>query len=244
MRNVTRTCLAATSLLLGLAGLALAASPEIKIGADRRIRISDDWRFFKGEADGAEQIAFSDAAWRPLDLPHDWAIEGPFDRKFNPHDGGLPFFGVAWYRKHFTLPAAAKGKYFSVQFDGAMSNSTVWINGNEDGRTSLRLRELRTGSDALPQIRRGERAGRPARARRPTLRAGIPAPASTATCGSTSPDRCMWRIGAPTSPRRTVTDAKARRSSHRSRESRVRGSAQSRWRPPSSMPRANTPAGH
>ena len=54
MRNVTRTCLAATSLLLGLAGLAAAASPEIKIGADRRIRISDDWRFFKGEADGAD----------------------------------------------------------------------------------------------------------------------------------------------------------------------------------------------
>ena len=133
MRNVTRTCLAATSLLLGLAGLALAASPEIKIGADRRIRISDDWRFFKGEAEGAEQIAFSDAAWRPLDLPHDWAIEGPFDRKINPHDGSLPFFGVAWYRKHFTLPAAAKGKYFSVQFDGAMSNSTVWINGQKVG---------------------------------------------------------------------------------------------------------------
>ncbi len=94
---------------------------------------TEDWRFFKGEAAGAEQPAFGDAAWRSLDLPHDWAIEGPFDRKFNPHDGGLPFFGVAWYRKHFALPASAKGKYFSVQFDGAMSNSTVWINGQKVG---------------------------------------------------------------------------------------------------------------
>src|ERR1035441_9580746 len=125
MRNI--------SLLLALAGLAAAASTEIKIGADRRIRIDDDWRFFKGEAAGAEQTAFSDAAWRALDLPHDWAIEGPFDRKISPHDGGLPFFGVAWYRKHFTVPADAKGKYFSVQFDGAMSNSTVWLNGQKVG---------------------------------------------------------------------------------------------------------------
>src|ERR1019366_809538 len=110
MRNISRSFLAATLLLLSLAGLAAAASTEIKIGADRRIRITDDWRFFKGEADGAEQAAFSDAAWRTLDLPHDWAIEGPFDRKINPHDGALPFFGVAWYRKHFTVPASAKGK--------------------------------------------------------------------------------------------------------------------------------------
>ena len=111
MRNVSRPCLVATSLLLGLAGLAAAASTEIKIGADRRIRITEDWRFFKGEAAGAEQTAFSDSAWRALDLPHDWAIEGPFDRKFDPHDGGLPYFGVAWYRKHFTIPASARGKY-------------------------------------------------------------------------------------------------------------------------------------
>src|SRR5664280_3764516 len=129
MRNFSRSGLAATSLLLCFTSLAAAASTEIKIGADRRIRITEDWRFFKGEAAGAEQTAFSDAAWRALDLPHDWAIEGPFDRKISPHDGGLPFFGVAWYRKHFTVPNSARGKYFSVQFDGAMSS--VWINGEK-----------------------------------------------------------------------------------------------------------------
>jgi len=81
-----------------LAGLAAAAPTEIKIGTDRQIRITQDWRFFKGDAEGAERAAFNDAAWRPLDLPHDWAIEGPFDRKYGPHQGGLPFYGTAWYR--------------------------------------------------------------------------------------------------------------------------------------------------
>jgi beta-galactosidase len=123
---------AATLLLAASCGLA-AATTEIKIGTDRQIRLTQDWRFFKGDADGAEQPAFNDGAWRRVDLPHDWAIEGPFDRKYGPHQGGLPFYGTGWYRKHFIVPASAKGREFKVQFDGAMSNSTVWLNGQRVG---------------------------------------------------------------------------------------------------------------
>src|ERR1039458_9526417 len=110
MRNFSRSCSAATLLLLGVAGLAAAASTEIKIGADRRIRLTANWRFFKGEDEGAEDGAYRDPAWRTPDLPHDWALEGPFDRKFNPHDGALPFYGIAWYRKHFPVPDTPMGK--------------------------------------------------------------------------------------------------------------------------------------
>jgi beta-galactosidase len=116
--------------LLACAGLAAA---EVKINGKRRISFNDGWRFFKGEAAGAEQPGFGDSGWRQLQLPHDWAIEGPFDRKFNPHCGGLPFYGVGWYRKQFTLPAAAKDKFLSIELDGAMSNSRVWLNGQELG---------------------------------------------------------------------------------------------------------------
>jgi beta-galactosidase len=119
--------------ILLFSGLASAAPNQIKIDSERQIRITQDWRFFKGEASGAEQTAFDDSTWRQLDLPHDWAIEGPFDRKFDPHNGGLPYFGVGWYRKHFIVPASARGKQFEVQFDGAISNSTVWLNGQRIG---------------------------------------------------------------------------------------------------------------
>ncbi len=111
----------------------VAGGAELKIGNSRRISLDDGWRFLKGDAAGAERPAFDDSAWRPVGLPHDWAIEGPFDPKYNPHDGGLPFFGTGWYRKHFALPASAKGKYFSIEFDGAMSNARVWLNGQELG---------------------------------------------------------------------------------------------------------------
>jgi beta-galactosidase len=107
--------------------------PEVGIGHERRIGFNDGWRFFKGEVEGAERPEFADAAWRAVQLPHDWAIEGQFDRKYNPHCGALPFYGVAWYRKSFALPDNAKDRYYSIEFDGAMANSRVWLNGKELG---------------------------------------------------------------------------------------------------------------
>jgi beta-galactosidase len=111
----------------------LAAASAISVSGPRRIDFDADWRFFNGEATGAEAPAFDDSKWRQLTLPHDWAIEGPFDPNLNPHTGALPYFGTGWYRKSFTVPESGKGKYFSIEFDGAMSNSTVWLNGHELG---------------------------------------------------------------------------------------------------------------
>src|SRR5205085_7551395 len=93
-----------------------------------------DWRFFKGDAPGAEQPNFNDAAWRKLALPHDWSIEGPF-AKDNPTGGAGGFLpaGVGWYRKQFTLPVASAGRRVFVEFDGVMAQSDVWINGSHLG---------------------------------------------------------------------------------------------------------------
>ena len=106
---------------------------EVKVNGERHISFNEGWRFLKGEAEGAEKPDFADSAWRTLDLPHDWAIEGPFDPKISPHSGALPFFGVGWYRRHFNLAESARGRYFAIEFDGAMANSRVWLNGQELG---------------------------------------------------------------------------------------------------------------
>jgi beta-galactosidase len=108
---------------------AVAASPAVAVNGPRRASFNEGWRFFKGEAQGAEQPTFQDSSWTALRLPHDWAIDGPFDSTQNPHTGALPIFGTGWYRKSFTVPEAGKGRYFSIEFDGAMSNSQVWLNG-------------------------------------------------------------------------------------------------------------------
>jgi beta-galactosidase len=101
--------------------------------ADRRTSFDDNWRFSKGDAHGADQPGFDDSSWRRIDLPHDWAIEGPFDPKYDPNTGGLPIFGVAWYRKHFKVQGDGRGKFYSVEIDGAMSNSQVFLNGHNLG---------------------------------------------------------------------------------------------------------------
>jgi beta-galactosidase len=124
-------------LALGFCGATVGADaapgPELVLGVERRLSLNEGWRFLRGEAKGAEQPGFDDTTWRTLDLPHDWAIEGPFDKAHGPSQGALPFYGTGWYRKHFTLPESAGGRVFSVELDGAMSNARVWLNGVELG---------------------------------------------------------------------------------------------------------------
>jgi beta-galactosidase len=98
-----------------------------------------DWRFFRADAaddvKGAENPDFDDSAWRKLNVPHDWGIEGPFDEK-NPTRGSGGFLpaGVGWYRKHFTLPAEYANRRVFIEFDGVMANSDVWLNGRHLGK--------------------------------------------------------------------------------------------------------------
>ena len=69
-----------------------------------------------------------------MDLPHDWAIKGPFfDGRSAEVSGGmgrLPVNGVAWYRKKLDIPKSDEGKSIFLDVDGAMSYAIVWLNGN------------------------------------------------------------------------------------------------------------------
>lgn len=75
------------------------------------------------------QPGFDDSAWRPVTLPHDWGIEGPFRQDLPGDTGKLPWSGSAWYRKTFDSPASDAGRRVVLEIDGAMANSMVWLNG-------------------------------------------------------------------------------------------------------------------
>ena len=75
------------------------------------------------------QSEFDHSQWRLLDLPHDWAIEGPFDQDLPGETAKLPYAGVGWYRKAFVIPGSDFGKQFYLDVDGAMSFAAVWLNG-------------------------------------------------------------------------------------------------------------------
>ena len=82
-----------------------------------------------GETVSYKQPKFDDHSWRQLDLPHDWGIEGPFKQEYPGETGKLPWWGVGWYRKHFTVSASDKGRQIYLDIDGAMAYATVWLNG-------------------------------------------------------------------------------------------------------------------
>ncbi len=94
------------------------------------------WRFLKSDAPGAEAPGFVDDTWRTVSVPHDWAIEGPFDEK-NParRRRRIPA------RRHRLVSQAISccrdadaNKRVFIDFDGVMANSDVWINGFHLGK--------------------------------------------------------------------------------------------------------------
>jgi beta-galactosidase len=113
---------------------------HLSLDANWRFHLGDDWpnalRLDKaGESSGPASEKFNDTSWRSLDLPHDWAIELPFDRNadtshgFKPVGPGFPTNSVGWYRRTFELPKEDLGKRLWLQFDGAFRDTTLWVNG-------------------------------------------------------------------------------------------------------------------
>ncbi len=102
-----------------------------------------------------------DHAWRVLDLPHDWGVEGGFHQELDGSTGKLPWAGIGWYRKHFNVPATDAGRRISLEIDGAMSYATVWLNGElvggwPYGYASFALdltRYIKPGADNILAIR-------------------------------------------------------------------------------------------
>lgn len=138
-----------------------------------RESFNQDWKFIRFDNASSEKTTVSrepedlqspqlnDQGWRNLDLPHDWGIEGPFSDTLENNTGLLPWKGIGWYRKHFTLNAGDNNKRVYIEFEGAMANAKVWLNGSLVGEwpygyTSFRLDLtpfVLTGKDNIVAIR-------------------------------------------------------------------------------------------
>ena len=147
-------------------GLSLIAQPAVQ---RKKINFDRDWKFhlgnaadpakdfnFKvanlfsktGKAEGtAVDPRFDDKDWRSLDLPHDWAVELPFENSpnfdvmahgYKPVGGLYPQNSIGWYRKSFLIARPDSGQRIAIQFDGIFRDAMVWVNGfylgtNESG---------------------------------------------------------------------------------------------------------------
>jgi beta-galactosidase len=101
-----------------------------------RIDFGESWKFALNiDSIGPEKPEFDDSAWRTLNVPHDWSIEGEFSETHpaSPGGGALPG-GIGWYRKTFLLNEEDSAKLVWIDFDGVYRNSEVWINGQYLGK--------------------------------------------------------------------------------------------------------------
>ena len=96
-----------------------------------RMKFNSGWKFTRGDIKNAQSYDFDDSGWRKLDLPHDWAIEGPFSKEVYYQGGFLPYPGVGWYRKSFEV--TEEGKIVLLEFDGVMKDARIWLNGEYVG---------------------------------------------------------------------------------------------------------------
>ena len=93
--------------------------------------LDNGWEFVLSEAT-IDQLAGVDG-WRTVDVPHDWSIEGEFERSNPSGQGGayLPA-GIGWYRKTIRADVGADERLF-LEFDGVMACSSVYVNGKQAG---------------------------------------------------------------------------------------------------------------
>lgn len=153
---------AAHPLLFSTLLLALFVSCAVNLSAAssprERIRLDDNWRFALGHAtdpdrdfghatgyfsylaktgygDGPASPAFDDRGWRTVTIPHDWAVELPFDPRGTASHGHkalgrhFPENSVGWYRRTFHIPATDHGRRIRLDLDGVYRAARVFING-------------------------------------------------------------------------------------------------------------------
>lgn len=121
------------NLLFIFATILTAQGNQTQTSVRQKIKFNNDWKFNLGDKPEFRDPNFNDSLWRQLNLPHDWSIEGSFDKAAGESNGFFPI-GIAWYRKTFELSDSLKMKDVVINFDGVYMNSEVWINNHFLGR--------------------------------------------------------------------------------------------------------------
>ena len=126
----------------------------------QEILLQDDWQFSRDKQ-----------TWETVSVPHDWAISGPFDKKWDlqvvaieqngekeateksGRSGALPWIGEGFYKRNIMIPSGFSG-HAELLFDGAMSEPTVFVNGQKAGYWAYGYNTFRV--DVTPFIHEGD----------------------------------------------------------------------------------------
>jgi beta-galactosidase len=126
----------AMAILMISMGIAHADSSSATIPASPRLtyNFDADWRFIREDVPGAEASDFDDSKWAAVSTPHTYNDVDTFNRIIS-HSSGQQgaYMGIAWYRKHFTLPSDLSGRKVFIEFQGMRQAGNIYLNGKEVG---------------------------------------------------------------------------------------------------------------
>ena len=142
-------------LLVAFLTATVIASAQVR----QETTLTDDWQFSQDKK-----------TWQNVSIPHDWAIAGPFDKKWDlqkvaieqngeteateksGRSGALPWIGDGHYRRTLTIPAGCE--HAELIFDGAMAEPVVFVNGQKAGYWAYGYNAFRV--DITPFIKDGD----------------------------------------------------------------------------------------
>lgn len=112
----------------------------------QRFNFNQQWLLQVGDAKGAEAFGYDDAAWKKISLPHAFNEDEAFKVGIAQMTDT-----VAWYRKHFRLPASAKGRKVFIEFEGVRQGADFYINGKHIGLHENGV--MAVGFDLTPYVK-------------------------------------------------------------------------------------------
>lgn len=110
--------------LVVAANTLIAQKPPLRT----KYNFNSDWKVFMGDAKGSEAVGFDDASWKAVTLPHAWNEDEAFKKDIVDLSDS-----ICWYRKHFKLPASAKGGKVFLEFEGIRQAGNFYLNGQHIG---------------------------------------------------------------------------------------------------------------
>lgn len=102
---------------------------SIHAAGREKYNFNSDWKLKVGDIAQAESVSYSDTGWKSVTLPHAFNEDEAF--KLNIKDLTDT---IVWYRKHFRLPADAKGRKVFIEFEGARQGIDLYVNGHLVGQ--------------------------------------------------------------------------------------------------------------
>ncbi|MBQ8520591.1 MAG: beta-galactosidase, partial [Bacteroides sp.] len=127
----------------------MAVSQWMSAEVRDKFNFNSEWLLFVGDAPEAKEVKYPDATWKKVTLPRPFNEDEAF--KLDIHNLTDT---IMWYRKHFRLPAEAKGKKVFVEFEGVRQGADFYLNGqylglHENGAMAV-------GFDLTPYIKYGQ----------------------------------------------------------------------------------------